>query len=652
MERRRERNIFTVFDGNNSTRSESSDSVLDSDVFDNSDLDSDYEPDSVRKNKRARSSSLDRDDSSTDPDVPGPSRRPRKKQCNKNRNERNSQIGSLSRDRHETEGGDADNRRNSTTENDDRDQDFEEELRDLVEDASEWVANLDNFPNVPSFTGDPGLKFPLTDDISPLDLYNKIITRDMLKLFKSQTNLYAAQSLAQSQNQNVGEHSKYKTWQTVTILEIEGFLLLLIHMSLIRKHNLQEYWTEKEIIYSPFAGKIMPRNRFQAILSMFHLNDNNKYIPQNEDNHDPLFKIRPFYEHLQTVFPSLYVPEKNIAIDEAMCGWRGKLRFKVYIKDKPVSRGIKLYMLADSKSAYVYSFEIYAAEPGLSNKPHDVCMRLLRTLLDKGYHLYVDNYYACPTLAEELVKRNTMLVGTCRSNRKGFPKDLVAEKLNVGEISFRRREDVAALKWKDKRDVYLLTTVHNPTTQTEVTTRHGTSVKPVAIRDYTQNMCATDRSDQLHAYIPLRRRTAKWWKKLFVHLYVLSIVQAHILYNMVLQRQGKKWQLHAFILELAEQLTTAYKSKQAEKAARNVAPALTTMNRLVGRHFPTPLPGTTKKIPRRACKVCNDRAKNDPNRDTNSRKRQETKYWCADCKVPLCIDIPCFIDFHTKQCYV
>lgn len=129
----------------------------------------------------------------------------------------------------------------------------------------------------------------------------------------------------------------------------------------------------------------MPRNRFQVILSMFHLNNNINYDSPNRPGHDPLFKIHPFYDHLGNTFHALCILDKNISIDEAMCGWRGKLRLKFYIKDKPVSRGIKLYMIADSESAYVYGFEVYDMEPGVSNKPHVVCLRLLQPLLDKGY---------------------------------------------------------------------------------------------------------------------------------------------------------------------------------------------------------------------------------------------------------------------------
>ena len=78
------------------------------------------------------------------------------------------------------------------------------------------------------------------------------------------------------------------------------------------------------------------------------------------------------------------------------------------MKDKPNKWGIKLYELCESSSDYVSDFEIYAADPNQSNKPVDVCVRLMQPYLDRGYWLYTDNYYTCPALAYQLMERGTV----------------------------------------------------------------------------------------------------------------------------------------------------------------------------------------------------------------------------------------------------
>ena len=42
-------------------------------------------------------------------------------------------------------------------------------------------------------------------------------------------------------------------------------------------------------------------------------------------------------------------------------------------------------------------------------------------LLDKGYHLYIDNWYTSIPLLKFLFNHSTLACGTIRSNRKGFP---------------------------------------------------------------------------------------------------------------------------------------------------------------------------------------------------------------------------------------
>ncbi|PVD18440.1 hypothetical protein C0Q70_20989 [Pomacea canaliculata] len=83
-------------------------------------------------------------------------------------------------------------------------------------------------------------------------------------------------------------------------------------------------------------------------------------------------------------FQTTYIPEQHISIDEAMCLWRGR----VYMKDKPIKRGIKFYELTESKSGYVWRFEVFCGMPGLNNRPYEVVQCLLQPLKSLGYCLY------------------------------------------------------------------------------------------------------------------------------------------------------------------------------------------------------------------------------------------------------------------------
>ena len=124
--------------------------------------------------------------------------------------------------------------------------------------------------------------------------------------------------------------------------------------------------------------------------------------------------------------------------------------------------------------------------------------------------------------------------------------------LRQGETIWRRQGSLLALKWKDKWEVTILTSCHGPTVE-RVHTRHGDKIKPSCVKKYTQCMGGVNLSDQLLAYMPFQRKNVKWWKKLFFHLHLLLIVNAHILYNQYrLSRRLQKWDLETFIKEVAQ----------------------------------------------------------------------------------------------------
>ena len=116
------------------------------------------------------------------------------------------------------------------------------------------------------------------------------------------------------------------------------------------------------------------------------------------------------------------------------------------------------YSVTESSSAYPLHTEVYcgkkrsrqASEFGHS---HNVVKELLThaNLLNKGYHLYVDNSYTSPVLAEYLFAQNTLLTGTLRSNRKGVPMMLETAKPKVGECFYAKKGPLLALSWKEKK---------------------------------------------------------------------------------------------------------------------------------------------------------------------------------------------------------
>ena len=71
-----------------------------------------------------------------------------------------------------------------------------------------------------------------------------------------------------------------------------------------------------------------------------------------------------------------------------MIGTKCRLSFIQYLPAKPTKWGIKVWVCADAD--------------GLA---YDVVMRLLQTKFNKGYSVFVDNFYTSPNLFLHLFKK-------------------------------------------------------------------------------------------------------------------------------------------------------------------------------------------------------------------------------------------------------
>jgi hypothetical protein len=69
--------------------------------------------------------------------------------------------------------------------------------------------------------------------------------------------------------------------------------------------------------------------------------------------------------------------------------------------------------------------------------------------------------------------------------------------------------------------------------------------------DYNKYKIGADKPDQLLAYYSFQRKSVKWWKKLFFHLFGLALVNAYILHRM---KCKENFRLYNFKEKVAEGL--------------------------------------------------------------------------------------------------
>ena len=136
---------------------------------------------------------------------------------------------------------------------------------------------------------------------------------------------------------------------------------------------------------------------------------------------------------------------------------------------------------------------------------HRVVLDLLDDdrLKNKGYHVYMDNFYTSPALYRDLREEGFEACGRIRSNRQGIPDDIRSAKLRKGESHFSLDDSMLFMKWKDKRDVLMLSTFHD---YTFIEKRHSTRLtedgvevilKPKVVEEYNLHTGGVDKGKQL-----------------------------------------------------------------------------------------------------------------------------------------------------------
>lgn len=125
-------------------------------------------------------------------------------------------------------------------------------------------------------------------------------------------------------------------------------------------------------------------------------------------------------------------------------------------------------------------------------------------LQGKGYIIVMDNFYSSPSLFHDLLHRGFHACGTVCKDRKGLPKNVCTATLQKGDVISSVDDSVMALKWKDKRDVFMMSTYHNSTMVTK--TRRSRAAdggmediqKPHVVEDYNENMGGVDKSELVY----------------------------------------------------------------------------------------------------------------------------------------------------------
>jgi len=268
---------------------------------------------------------------------------------------------------------------------------------------------------------------------------------------------------------------------------------------------------------------------------------------------DKIAKTRWLLDMFMEVSEANYNLEREITVDECVIAYKGKYCFiRQFMPDKPIWFGIKVWMLASSKSRFVWRIEVYFGENsgmGEHGLGYHVVQRMVAGLHHKGHVLVVDNVFGSVNLFHELMVNRIWATGTVRRTSKNLPGSLYrkADSIVRGSMLIKNHihKQMGVVSWQDKKLVTLLSTAAPPwEPNTKVLRRilglRGQLIVPSSPmhRQYVEYMRGVDVTDQLRGNYSSQLRCHKWWVKLFNFVVDQSLVNSYVTWKKDMENLG------------------------------------------------------------------------------------------------------------------
>jgi hypothetical protein len=412
-----------------------------------------------------------------------------------------------------------------------------------------------------------------------------------------------------------------------SVIEIRALIGILLFLGATKssKESTASIWA-KDGTGKPICISAMSQKRFLFLVYCLRFDDSTTRAQQRAN--DKLAPVRNIYGKFVTACEANYTPGTGCTVDESLLAFRGRCSFKQYIPNKPSKYGIKIYVLADSKTFYSVSSRIYIGAgthaPGLQ-VPTQAVLDLVPTISGTNRNITTDNYYTSIPLAKELKSRNLTLVGTMKKNKACIPPNFLAKAAEgTVQYAFDHANNFTLLSIVPKKNkrVVFLSTMHS-----QKKTDADTGKEEINVF-YNQEKGGVDSHDQMCSFYTTARKTNRWPMRVFYGMVDSAALNAFVIFieNVPNFGERKKDKRQKFLKELALALITPHASQRLEvqQTPKDVKQVIRSCG--IVPEAPTPAASTTQPHPgqRKRCYIC-----------PRSRDKK-TKLVCNECNKFVC----------------
>ena len=148
-----------------------------------------------------------------------------------------------------------------------------------VQNGKQWSLNGRRRIRLP-FTINSGIKVEIKNPLDPLEVFEIFFNDDLINTIVTETNRYSSQFLEENFSQ-LKARSLSKEWVETDHDEIRVFLALILLQGVCHKPELQQYFSKRASLLSPFFGKVIEKDRFLLLSKFLHFANNKDFSPNS-----------------------------------------------------------------------------------------------------------------------------------------------------------------------------------------------------------------------------------------------------------------------------------------------------------------------------------------------------------------------------------
>uniref|UniRef100_A0A0A9XHK9 PiggyBac transposable element-derived protein 4 n=1 Tax=Lygus hesperus TaxID=30085 RepID=A0A0A9XHK9_LYGHE len=422
-----------------------------------------------------------------------------------------------------------------------------EPVYECCPDRYSWTSEEVQSGEIP-FTSKPGLRYtsPLT---TPYDFFRYIISDNFCHIFMNQVNQCASEMAKGSKRLSKKRNVKtlLSQWKPVCLQQFEVWLGILIHMGGIQNSSFNHYWSSETMHHSTFFAEVpMSKDRWLGIMQALHFMGK----PKDSEKSEPFFKLRPLIRCFNEEMKALYVPDRELCLEDPVVLWKGRLVPWGCLKDK--KDATKLHSLTEP-GGLILRFSANTMDVSNETSASKIARRLLSDFMDKGYSIFMDRCYNSVALCHVLRSRQVLTTGPLAPSRMYIPQRILASNPDPGHVVYTRsNHDVVVMKYADDYDqVLFISSEFNPYLL-KTTYKSFEKLKPEAVTAYDKFVSGLS-SPYCHLsdYGAILKH-ANNHVRISIHLIEMAVYNAFVLYK---KYASNNLDYAAFRAELARKLT-------------------------------------------------------------------------------------------------